>query len=64
MEIHFNQQEEQAIQRYADKHKIEYKVAVQHMMDAMTKGLLELAEKEGEFENIKKTYTNKVDFET
>lgn len=55
MEIAFNEQEEKAIQRYADKHNLTYGEALQKMMDAMTKGLVELAEADGEFEQINET---------
>ena len=53
VEIVFNKQEEEAVQKYADKHNITYGQAVQTMMDAMTKGLVDLAVKDGEFENIR-----------
>ena len=47
-------QEEAAVQRYADKHGITYGETFQKMLDAMTKGLLELAVEDGEWqENTK-----------
>lgn len=48
MEIGFNEKEEKAIQVYADKHKITFGEAMQKMIDAMTKGLLDLAAEDGE----------------
>ncbi len=57
MEIVFNQTEEKALQAYADKHKITYGEALQQIIDAMTKGLIELAQEDSEFESITKTQT-------
>ena len=57
MEIVFNKIEEQAVQSYADKHKITYGEALQQIIDAMTKGLIELASEDDEFEIIRKTQT-------
>lgn len=53
MEIVFNELEEKAIQRYAEKHKITYGEGLQEIIDAMTKGLVKLASEDNEFENIK-----------
>jgi hypothetical protein len=52
MEIVFNDQEEKAIQTYADKHNLTYGEGLQKMIDAMTKGLVELAAADDEF-NVK-----------
>ena len=57
MEIVFNKVEEEAVQSYAEKHKISYGEAVQEIIDAMTKGLVSLAQEDDEFENIGKTQT-------
>ena len=48
MRIILDKQEEEAVQRYADKHKLTYGEAFQKMLDAMTKGLLELAKEDNE----------------
>lgn len=66
MEIVFNKAEEEAVQRYADKHKITYGVALQTIIDAMTKGLITLAIEDDEFENIRngQTKVETVDFST
>ena len=61
VEIVFNKQEEEAVQRYADKHKLTYGQAVQAMMDAMTKGLLELAVEDDEFKTNTKIETLDLD---
>ncbi len=55
MEIAFNKEEEKAIQRYADKHNLTYGQGLQKIIDAMTKGLVELAAADNEFE-----YPNKL----
>ena len=48
MRIILDKQEEEAVQKYADKHKLTYGEAFQKMLDAMTKGLLELAKEDNE----------------
>jgi hypothetical protein len=57
VEIIFNEVEEKAVQSYADKHKITYGEALQQIIDAMTKGLIDLATEDDEFESIRKTQT-------
>ena len=49
MQVVLDPQEEAAVQRYADKHGLTYGEAFQRMLDAMTKGLLELAAADNEF---------------
>jgi hypothetical protein len=54
MQIVMDPQEEAAVQRYADKHGLTYGEAFQRMLDAMTKGLLDLAREDGEFQETTK----------
>lgn len=49
MQLVFNDQEEAAVQRYADKHNMTYGEALQKIIDAMTKGLINLAMEDDEF---------------
>ena len=46
MQIVFNKEEEQAINRFAIRKKITYQEAMKEIIDAMTKGLVELARKD------------------
>jgi len=46
MEIVLNKEEEEAVQRYANNNKITYGEAWQRMVEAMKKGLIELASKD------------------
>lgn len=48
MEIVFNDEEEEAVQRYADKHNLTYGEAVQKIINSMKEGLIKLAKEDDE----------------
>ena len=57
MQIVCDPHEEEAIQIYAERHNITFGEAFQRILDAMTKGLLELVNEDGEIEQIRGTTT-------
>jgi len=50
MDLVFNKEEEAAVQRYADKHNISFGEALQKMIHAMTKGLMDMVKDDDDFE--------------
>jgi hypothetical protein len=55
MQIVLNDIEEEAVRNYGIKHKITYGEALQRIIDAMTKGLMELAREDDEIGTFEST---------